>query len=414
MTWLSIERPPNPELITKVVLIKKKLREIPEWISECINLHELNCSHNQIIKIGNLPNNLQILYCNSNIIIKIENLPHNLQILHCSNNKIIKIENLPPNLQEFYCSDNKITKIENLPTDLQIFDCSYNQITTIDILPTDLQNFDCSNNKITKIENLPHGLQIFECYYNKITKIDNLPPNLQKLYFSGNQITELPLQLLELRNLISFDYSNNPIENIHPLIFRWLERQKNKSLQVYNDTQSVHNHSIQECIKKSIYNLLNDRIITPLEKVLDEIINDHILTDKVKEALIEYSRDLSMHSVIQITFGDLLIPVWSRIKKHEHKDEIKHIMNTEISDGLCKCFTGRISRLVNCLNGFCDDIEIHIGSNEQIGNIIVIIKEQLERTNEYTVERHREMVKTRLEEMQYSEDVIKEWLEFID
>ena len=334
MKWTSIERPPNPELITEINLRNTKLRTIPEWIIGCINLHTLDCSFNHITKI--------------------ENLPQNLQILYCYNNKITKIENLPPNL---------------------------------------------------------HNL---DCYNNQITKIENLPLKLQELYCSCNQITELPFQLLELRNLTRFDHSGNPIENIHPLISRWLDRQKQKTLKVYDDTQSVHNHSIQECIKKSIYNLLNDNNKTQLDKVLDEIINDNILTDKVKEALIEYSKDPTLHSVIQITFGDLLIPVWSRIQKHQYKDEIKHIMNTEISDGLCKCFTGRISRLVNCLNGFCDDIEIHIGSNEQIGNIVVIVREQLERTNEYTVERHREIVKMRLEEMQYPEDVVKEWLEFID
>ena len=40
----------------------------------------------------------------------------------------------------------------------------------------------------------------------------------------------------------------------------------------------------------------------------------------------------------------------------------------------CKCFTGRISRLVNCLNGFTDLVNINIEDNQQIGNIIVIIK----------------------------------------
>ena len=354
MKWTRINKPPNLELITEIDLWQYNIKSIPKWINECVNLRILDCSDNQITKI--------------------ENLPHNLQKFECDNNRITKIENLPPNLQKLYCFNNQITKIENLPPDLQ--------------------KLDCHNNQITKIE--------------------NLPPNLQRLDCSSNQITELPLHLLELHNLIVFEYSGNPIENIHPLISRWLDRQQNKTLQVYNDTQSVHNHTIQECIKNSIYNLLNDQNITPQDGVLSEIINDQILTDKVKEALIEYCRDLSLHSVIEITFGDLLIPVWRRIQKHEHKDEIKHIMNTEISDGLCKCFTGRISRLVNCLNGFCDDIEIHIGTNEQIGNIVVIVREQLERTNEYTVERHREMVKMRLEEMQYPKEIIKEWLEFID
>ena len=43
-------------------------------------------------------------------------------------------------------------------------------------------------------------------------------------------------------------------------------------------------------------------------------------------------------------------------------------MNIEITDALCKCFTERISRLVNCLNGFDDNIKINISDNEQTYN----------------------------------------------
>jgi len=39
----------------------------------------------------------------------------------------------------------------------------------------------------------------------------------------------------------------------------------------------------------------------------------------------------------------------------------------------CKCFTGRISRLVICLSGYSDKVEIKISENEEISNIINII-----------------------------------------
>ena len=32
---------------------------------------------------------------------------------------------------------------------------------------------------------------------------------------------------------------------------------------------------------------------------------------------------------------------------NEHKDEIKRILNIEIYESVCKCFTKRISKLVN-------------------------------------------------------------------
>ena len=50
---------------------------------------------------------------------------------------------------------------------------------------------------------------------------------------------------------------------------------------------------------------------------------------------------------------------------------------------------------------------------EQIGNIVVKTKERLEKENDYNVEKHRELVRKELEEMEYEEEIITEWLEYI-
>ena len=67
--------------------------------------------------------------------------------------------------------------------------------------------------------------------------------------------------------------------------------------------------------------------------------------------------------------------------------EIKKILNIEMLDSECKCFTGRITRLVNCLNGLSDLVKINISDNQQIENIIIIIKEQLGKKYNYTIEK---------------------------
>ena len=53
--------------------------------------------------------------------------------------------------------------------------------------------------------------------------------------------------------------------------------------------------------------------------------------------------------------------------------EIQKRMNEEMLDSECKCFTGRISRLVNCLSGYSDKVVIQISENEEINNIISVI-----------------------------------------
>jgi hypothetical protein len=97
----------------------------------------------------------------------------------------------------------------------------------------------------------------------------------------------------------------------------------------------------------------------------------------------------------------------------EEQSEIKSILNTDMDDALCKCFTGRISRVVNCLSGFLPLVNIQIKDESQIGNIIVIVKEQL--GNEYSVEKHKELVHKELVERGFDEDTINdEWLEYIE
>jgi len=83
-------------------------------------------------------------------------------------------------------------------------------------------------------------------------------------------------------------------------------------------------------------------------------------------------------------------------------------MNDEISEANCKCFTGRISRLINVLNGYDEHIEIHIADNEQISNIIIVIKNQLK--EDYDEDEFKRRVKEELSVRHYSEDVINEWL----
>jgi hypothetical protein len=86
----------------------------------------------------------------------------------------------------------------------------------------------------------------------------------------------------------------------------------------------------------------------------------------------------------------------------------------EMTDSVCKCFTGRMSRLINCLNGFDDLVSIRISDTEQIGQVIGQIKEQLEAANEYSVEKHREMVTEELLARDYSQEIIAEWIGFIE
>ena len=319
-----------------------------------------------------------------------------------------KLKELPECINEFY--------------NLLYLDCHYNNLTTIGELNLpNLQVLDCSINKLTTLceLNLPNLLYL-DCHYNKLTTLGELNlHNLQELYCHYNELTTLPLWLMNTR-LNYIEYENNEIDNLPIQLLRFINRIRNSNinnLNVYNDSQNVHNSNIQLSVKDSI-NRLTTR--SDLEEYNKEELIKYILDDNIincKELLIEYINDESEHSFLLLTFSEVLWYVLMTIKSdfnEETQNEIKSILNADMADAECKCFTGRMSRVINCLSGFSDLVSIQIKSSEQISNVIVMIKKQLEEVNKYSIELHKEMSIKQLKELGYTNDEYEEWINYID
>ena len=116
-----------------------------------------------------------------------------------------------------------------------------------------------------------------------------------------------------------------------------------------------------------------------------------------------------------LSFAEVLWYVLCTINvdfNNETQDEIKRILNIDMNDSLCKCFTGRISRVINCLSSFSEMVNIKIKDESQIGNIIVMVKNTL--GEDYTIDKHKEIVRKELLEREYDEEVIEKWIEYIE
>jgi hypothetical protein len=302
---------------------------------------------------------------------------------------------------------NKLTElpkeIGNL-TQLIVLHLGYNELNDI---PKEIGN-------MTQLRNL-------HLYNNELTKIPKQIGNLTQLIelnINVNILTELPLEIINLMSLDHFSYYHNPIENIlHPIINRFLNRlndrfvnrlnNKNRQNTIYNDVQNVHSSSIQQSIKDSIFNLMknyNDKY------QLNYLVNP-ILTKKTKEGLIEYSNCKEVHSIMNITFEELLKAVFIEIEtlEQENQKSVLEILNQEMDDSICKCFTGRISRLVNCLSGFSDKVSIKISSNEEISNIIITLKSKINDVDEL-----KKAIKDEMTERGYDEATINEWVSYVE
>ena len=138
-----------------------------------------------------------------------------------------------------------------------------------------------------------------------------------------------------------------------------------------------------------------------------------VLNQKTKEIITEYMDCNDIHTMLNITFKELFTAVIIEMDKlsPDLQIEIQKRLNEEMQDSECKCFTGRISRLVNCLSGYSNKVRIQISENEEINNIISVI---MSKRGMKTIETLKEEVREALTERGYADEKIAEWLEYVE
>jgi Leucine-rich repeat (LRR) protein len=412
--------------LTYLNLFMNCIKKIPEEIKYLTQLTNLDLRNNQIKEI---PKEIQfliqltLLHFYGNLI---EEIPSEIQFLtqltqlYLGNNQIKEIPSEIHFLTQLTHLDLRNNQIKEIPNEIQfltqltLLHLNNNEIKEIQFL-TQLTLLHLNNNEIEEIPKEIQYLTQLTILYLFVNQIKKIPKEIQfltqltDLHLSNNQINELPIEIVNLINLINFYYQNNPIENLlNPIIDRFINRNKNKQIyNIHNDTQNVHSSSIQQSIKDSIFNLLKQL----KEPYKHNYLDDSILTQQTKEQLTEYSNCTDIHTQLECTFEELLNAVFYEINSFELEKQIsaKKRINEEMLDGLCKCFTGRISRLVNSLSGLSEKVSIKISENEEISNIIILANKKYKQIGE-----KKDYVKKEMEERLYDKSLIEEWLSYID
>ena len=310
--------------------------------------------------------NLQTFFCSSNYLTSLPNnmiLPK-LQTFSCIHNQLKSLPNNMNfnNLQYFNCSYNQLS---SLPVcilnflNLQRFDCSYNQLTSLpnNMNFPNLKIFSCTHNQLTSLPDKMNflNLQRFDCSYNQLTSLPNNMnfPNLQTFYCYNNKLTSLPICILNFRNLLEFSYYNNRIE-LSLQIARFIDRIQNKiqsnKIAVYTDNQNVHNSTIQLSVRDSINRITTRQDLKKydIDQLRTLIIENTILTELSKSLLFEYINDTTVHSLLLLTFSEVL---WFIIQliltdfSNIIQEEIFKILNQEIIDADCNVLPGHLEKM---------------------------------------------------------------------
>jgi hypothetical protein len=183
---------------------------------------------------------------------------------------------------------------------------------------------------------------------------------------------------MQCPNLVTFQYTGNPIEYIPPQLQRWLNRLdwgEGGDEGAYVDQQSVHNAEVQKTFRDSVALLLGTPSALDLPGTLRSIRGARLTTYREIAA---FSADQEVYCALGVTFGQLLIAVWDRIRNFDvaTRKVLYARMDEEITEAVGMCFTGRITRLVNVLVGFVDGISIGISETDQLNNLALVALRQ--------------------------------------
>ena len=248
-----------------------------------------------------------------------------------------------------YISSNK--KIYNSNT----------RINAIDILKRSNNKYyiDISNKLLNEIRQNERTVTT----YRNINQVRNIL----------TEIREKVIPLNQIRDDNEYEFQLALLNDIHRLqgIENNLFRNQDKKLNIYDDSQNVHNSNVNQSVISVATNLTTNSITgikgdiqAELEKYYPRYKQNE---KKIKKSLERIETDTSKFN--NLTLKDVLNNIYSYISCSIYKNEMLITLGDELTAMSELCSTGHISRLINSIQGFPDipdNLKIKINPKDEI------------------------------------------------
>lgn len=348
-------------------------------------------------------------------------LPSSLTTLIIVSTHLRTIADIPAGVRHLCLRDNRLREfpVVSACSHLEEIDLSHNDIETLDtVFPNSVTIMDVSYNRLRSVNYacLPQRLARLDLSFNYLKVHPALPPHVFVVCHHN--------EFDALRPMGQYQYSapTRPSATSTPAA------SKPRVRAIYDDGQNVHNHDIQTSALHSVRRLLKLRpqrvrkdYVTEIEQMYTRMKRPTVAVPtptpdpppQKKKGYLDFlwllfpslrpkmivappppppappvalpplrtwCQNQTTHSQFHITYGDLLQHVWSIICEHTAREELEKVLVQELDDSKDMCFTGRITRLVNALNGFVAGIEINLMSPaEQIQHEMSALLKRIER-----------------------------------
>lgn len=146
---------------------------------------------------------------------------------------------------------------------------------------------------------------------------------------------------------------------------------ENKRQTIYSNMQNVHNETITK------------KIIETLRYLMSDVKDNNRHTGEIYEMIVEHTKDdkergeqinKSLQRILidtsryeGLTMVDILLLVWNKICSSKDKYQMENRLLEELYDMYKTCSSGHLSRIINILSGFYDEIQpVKISFSDQL------------------------------------------------
>lgn len=337
--------------------------------------------------------------------IEIEN-DHELDNIIVSNEASITVHNCPkitrfPDLYGFYILENislshcNIVECRTYFPDslraLKIQYCSMKEFVPAN-LTFDIVDIDLSFNKLKEVPKILKTIYE-ENHFIKINLDNNdlwylMYSDLSPSMIDGKVIDELVFantlnlvstsKLRSAVNILRQKKLSAEARRLADIIGMAIQVKATTLLTTYDNKQNVHLLSVQDNMKTAIDMLFKKSVksIMSFASVIKLLKREYKLSNDTITFLDNTSEKDLFHSGYNVGYQRLFEQVYAVIVESTYKDDLISIFIEEITETVdnTSCLTGKMTRMVNALNGFVLDINVGISKTEEIANNIIVLR----------------------------------------
>ena len=229
---------------------------------------------------------------------------------------------------------------------------------------------------ILKRSNNKYYIDISNKLLNEIRQNERTNTTYRNINQVRNILTEIRekvIPLNQIRDEDEYEFQLALLNDIHRLqgIENNLFRNQDKKLNIYDDSQNVHNSNVNQSVISVATNLTTNSITgikgdiqAELEKYYPRYKQNE---KKIKKSLERIETDTSKFN--NLTLKDVLNNIYNYISCSIYKNEMLITLGDELTAMSELCSTGHISRLINSIQGFPDipdNLKIKINPKDEI------------------------------------------------